>query len=97
MPVFFDLGLDSVALVGLAGTLERELGVRTQPTLFFEHSTIDALVEHLCGNLLTADVTAQLDETPIQNSRPDEPQEETDLSSELAALSSLLQAGTGRK
>lgn len=94
---FFDLGLDSVALVGLAGTLERELGIRMQPTLFFEHATIDALVEHLCSDLLAPEVTAQAQETPAQNSRSDDAGEESDLSSELAALSSLLQAGTGRK
>ncbi|MEU6153492.1 SDR family NAD(P)-dependent oxidoreductase [Actinosynnema sp. NPDC047251] len=47
---FYDLGLDSVALLGLTGRLEDLVGEQLYPTLLFEHSTIDALAAHLSAN-----------------------------------------------
>ncbi|XVV00822.1 SDR family NAD(P)-dependent oxidoreductase [Actinosynnema sp. CA-248983] len=44
---FYDLGLDSVALLRLTGRLEELVGVQLYPTLLFEHTTIDALAAHL--------------------------------------------------
>ncbi|MGD6960814.1 SDR family NAD(P)-dependent oxidoreductase [Fictibacillus phosphorivorans] len=40
---FMDLGIDSVSLIELAQSLEKELGVELYPTLFFEHQNIDEL------------------------------------------------------
>ncbi|WP_238122256.1 MULTISPECIES: AMP-binding protein [unclassified Xanthobacter] len=48
---FFDLGLDSVALVNIGATLERELALQVKPTLIFEHPTIEALTDYLHGVL----------------------------------------------
>ncbi|WP_308258573.1 SDR family NAD(P)-dependent oxidoreductase [Saccharothrix obliqua] len=47
---FYDLGLDSVALLGLTGELEELVGEQLYPTLLFEHSTIDALTAHLSAH-----------------------------------------------
>jgi acyl carrier protein len=49
---FFDLGLDSVAVVSFGALLERELGLRPEPTLMFEHPTLAALAAHLFATLL---------------------------------------------
>ncbi len=42
-------GLDSAALVSLAGELEGLLGRRLPPTALYEHPTVEALVAHLAG------------------------------------------------
>ncbi|MBB5953773.1 acyl transferase domain-containing protein/pimeloyl-ACP methyl ester carboxylesterase/nucleoside-diphosphate-sugar epimerase/SAM-dependent methyltransferase [Saccharothrix tamanrassetensis] len=47
---FYDLGLDSVALLQLTNQLEDMVGTPLYPTLLFEHSTIDALAGHLSAN-----------------------------------------------
>jgi acyl carrier protein len=40
-------GLDSAAAVGLSGELAEWLGRRLEPTLLFDHPSIDALARHL--------------------------------------------------
>jgi acyl-CoA synthetase (AMP-forming)/AMP-acid ligase II/acyl carrier protein len=50
---FFDLGLDSVAVVNFGAILERELGLRPEPTLMFEYPTLGALAAHLAASLLS--------------------------------------------
>ncbi|MFD8214463.1 SDR family NAD(P)-dependent oxidoreductase [Streptomyces sp. NPDC059697] len=44
---FYELGLDSTALLGIAADLERVFGVDFSPTLLFEHNTFTLLAEHL--------------------------------------------------
>ncbi|MFD3806992.1 SDR family NAD(P)-dependent oxidoreductase [Streptomyces sp. NPDC058619] len=44
---FYELGLDSTALLGMAADLERAYGTDFSPTLLFEHSSFAALVEYL--------------------------------------------------
>lgn len=90
---FFDLGLDSVALVNFGATLERELAMQVRPMLIFEYPTIDALTDHLSGIL-----SADLFETRIPRDAPVPEKEKaapsaaipSSISSELAALKSLL-------
>ncbi len=40
-------GMDSAVAVGLSGDLAEWLGRRLEPTLLFDHPTIDALTLHL--------------------------------------------------
>ena len=44
---FFDLGLDSLALLDAAEALEKRLGVRLYPTALFENPAVNALAAHL--------------------------------------------------
>ncbi|GAB3227114.1 hypothetical protein GCM10027447_17910 [Glycomyces halotolerans] len=44
---FYDLGLDSVALLRLGEEIEELVGTTLYPTLLFEYNTIDLLVEYL--------------------------------------------------
>lgn len=44
---FYELGLDSAALLALARDLEHALGVQLYPTLLFEYNTVGMLAEHL--------------------------------------------------
>ncbi|WNG36312.1 SDR family NAD(P)-dependent oxidoreductase [Archangium violaceum] len=44
---FFDLGLDSLALLDISESLEKELDVQLYPTLLFERSTAAALAAYL--------------------------------------------------
>ncbi|WP_030587742.1 SDR family NAD(P)-dependent oxidoreductase [Streptomyces anulatus] len=44
---FYELGLDSTALLGIAADLERVFGVDFSPTLLFEHNTFTLLADHL--------------------------------------------------
>ncbi|MFD4987451.1 SDR family NAD(P)-dependent oxidoreductase [Streptomyces sp. NPDC058374] len=44
---FYELGLDSVALLSLSEALEQRVGSRLYPTLLFEYSDIDSLARHL--------------------------------------------------
>jgi enoyl-CoA hydratase/carnithine racemase/NAD(P)-dependent dehydrogenase (short-subunit alcohol dehydrogenase family)/acyl carrier protein len=44
---FFDLGLDSLALLDTAEALEQRLGVRLYPTALFENPNVAALTAHL--------------------------------------------------
>lgn len=56
---FFDLGLDSLALLDMAEALERQLGVRLYPTLLFECPTAAKLADHL-RQAFPAEVAAAL-------------------------------------
>ncbi|AJP04992.1 hypothetical protein TU94_29680 [Streptomyces cyaneogriseus subsp. noncyanogenus] len=44
---YYELGLDSAALLGMARDMEARLGTRLAPTLLFEHTTVAALAAHL--------------------------------------------------
>ncbi|WKB56130.1 SDR family NAD(P)-dependent oxidoreductase [Eleftheria terrae] len=44
---YYELGLNSVALLELVGDIEREAGASLPPTLLFEHVTIEQLAAHL--------------------------------------------------
>ncbi|MCF3101770.1 SDR family NAD(P)-dependent oxidoreductase [Streptomyces roseoverticillatus] len=44
---FYELGLDSTALLGISADLERAYGTDFSPTLLFEHNTFAGLVDHL--------------------------------------------------
>ncbi|MFN3647973.1 MAG: SDR family NAD(P)-dependent oxidoreductase [Armatimonadota bacterium] len=46
-----DLGLDSTAAVDLSGRLSRELGLKLPATLAYQLPTVQALSEHLAGEL----------------------------------------------
>jgi acyl-CoA synthetase (AMP-forming)/AMP-acid ligase II/acyl carrier protein len=41
-------GMDSRAAIGLAGDLERELGVALSPALLYDHPTVSRLARYLC-------------------------------------------------
>ncbi|AVH44107.1 AMP-binding protein [Agrobacterium tumefaciens] len=90
---FFDLGLDSVALVNIGATVERELGVHIRPTLIFEHPTIAALSDHL-HSLLEGErpeaATTQDNVPDDAGPGPAEPVAAQTVASELAALKALL-------
>lgn len=90
---FFDLGLDSVALVNIGATIERELGLHVRPTLIFEHPTIAALCDHLHG-LLEGDrpEAAKTQDNAPDSSAPSltKPAAAQTIASELVALKALL-------
>lgn len=46
-----DLGLDSVYAFVLCGDIEDQLGAAIDPTAVWDHSTIDALADHVAGLL----------------------------------------------
>lgn len=46
---FSELGLDSVAAVGVSGELSERLGRTLPPTLLFDHPTVASLCAHLAG------------------------------------------------
>jgi short-subunit dehydrogenase/acyl carrier protein len=73
---FFDIGMDSLMLVELRDRLERGIGIRIAPGVFFSHSNIEALAEHLVTELEPK--TSSLPELP-----PDGPE-----SGETAVLDS---------
>ncbi|GGR27194.1 SDR family NAD(P)-dependent oxidoreductase [Streptomyces netropsis] len=52
---FYELGLDSTGLLGIAADLERAYGTDFSPTLLFEHNTFASLVAHLREYRLPAD------------------------------------------
>jgi acyl carrier protein len=93
---FFDLGLDSVTVVSLGAILERELGLRPEPTLMFEYPTLSKLAVHLAANLPLKGVASP----PVNRDRGGEPVSETGksgdpaaaLADEVAALRRLLKA-----
>ena len=58
---FFSYGLESTAIIPMAGDLEVWLGHRLSPTLLFEHPTIDALSAHLAGSKSPTVPVASLD------------------------------------
>ncbi|MFF2910650.1 SDR family NAD(P)-dependent oxidoreductase [Paenibacillus sp. NPDC057934] len=47
---FYELGLDSIQLLGLVRVLEEKLNTSLYPTLLFEYSTIDRLAVYLLEN-----------------------------------------------
>ncbi|WP_313913627.1 SDR family NAD(P)-dependent oxidoreductase, partial [Tahibacter sp.] len=47
---FYDLGLDSASLLELVQLVEGRLQVPLSPTLLFEHTSVDALAEHLSAS-----------------------------------------------
>ncbi|MFG1677331.1 acyl carrier protein [Micromonospora sp. NPDC049282] len=49
-----DLGLDSVYALALCGEIEDHLGVPLEPTIVWDHPSIDALTEYLSGLPLDA-------------------------------------------
>lgn len=92
---FFDLGLDSVALVNIGATIERELGLSVRPTLIFEYPTIAALADHLHGLIEEdqEDVSAETATVMHANgpaSAPPASVANSAIASELAALKALL-------
>ncbi len=88
---FFDLGLDSVALVSFAALLERELEVDLGPTVIFEHPTITALADHLASTLALADrIDAPSTLPEPARSAPGSAGGGSSISSELEALRGLL-------
>jgi acyl carrier protein len=46
-----ELGLDSVYALSLCGEIEDSWGLETEPTVAWDHPTIDALAGHLHGEL----------------------------------------------
>jgi thioester reductase-like protein len=58
---FRELGLDSVAAVGLSGRIAEVLGRPLSPRLLFEHPTLGALVAHLTEQPLRAALAAAPD------------------------------------
>jgi acyl carrier protein len=48
---FSSYGLDSLVAVKVSGDLEKLVERRLSPALLFEHPTIDALTQHLVGEL----------------------------------------------
>jgi len=48
---FSSYGLDSMVAVKVSGDLEKLVERRLSPALLFEHPTIDALTQHLVGEL----------------------------------------------
>ncbi|MEH1166477.1 acyl carrier protein [Micromonospora sp. CPCC 205539] len=49
-----DYGLDSVLALTLCGDLEDRLGIRLEPTVVWDHPTVDELVAH-CAGVVPAD------------------------------------------
>ncbi|NUR60578.1 MAG: hypothetical protein HOV87_18235, partial [Catenulispora sp.] len=62
---FYDLGLDSVAMLRISGQLEELLGRRLYPTLLFEYNDVASLVEHLAAE----SVEGPVDDTPDRGLR----------------------------
>ncbi|MFO0724755.1 MAG: acyl carrier protein [Myxococcota bacterium] len=46
---FLELGISSRGVVGISGRLQKWLGTRLSPAIFFEYSTIRSLAAHLAG------------------------------------------------
>ncbi|GAA2710211.1 MULTISPECIES: SDR family NAD(P)-dependent oxidoreductase [Streptomyces] len=65
---FYELGLDSTALLGVAADLERAYGTDFSPTLLFEHNTFASLVGHLGEYELPATAQAR----PVVAAAPQE-------------------------
>ena len=93
---FFDLGLDSVAVVNFGAILERELGLRPEPTLMFEYPTLSALAAHIAETVLAdAKVGASVKDEPGAKTIADQPRTDdvsATLAAEIAALQRLLDA-----
>ncbi|MFD9102061.1 acyl carrier protein [Streptomyces virginiae] len=50
---FAEYGMDSVAALSLCGDLEDEFGLEVEPTLLWDHPTVESLLTHL-GSVLPA-------------------------------------------
>jgi acyl carrier protein len=50
-----DLGLDSVYALTMCGDIEDHFGLETDPTVAWDHPTINALAGHLHSRLVTED------------------------------------------
>ncbi|WP_103534505.1 SDR family NAD(P)-dependent oxidoreductase [Streptomyces sp. SM11] len=61
---FYELGLDSTALLGIAADLEQAYETDFSPTLLFEHSSPITLVEHLGAYELPQGASSRTFETP---------------------------------
>ncbi|MET7704754.1 beta-ketoacyl synthase N-terminal-like domain-containing protein [Micromonospora sp. NPDC005413] len=64
---FFELGMDSLALVALVGRLERELGVVLGAAVGIEHPTIDALTDYLLTEALPAEPRLPAEPPPTRD------------------------------
>lgn len=99
---FFDLGLDSVAVAEFGAMLQRELGLRPEPTLMFEHPNLSALSAHLAATLLADAAEAETVAAVPPGAMSDGPGKNGSLApvleAEMAALRQLLEADppTGR-
>lgn len=87
---FFDLGLDSVALVNFGATVERELEVQIKQTLIFEHPTINTLTDHLLGLVRAAETPAPEPVAKPSTEAPKPISGSGTISAELEALKALL-------
>jgi acyl carrier protein len=95
---FFDLGLDSVALVNIGATIERELAVQVGPTLIFEHPTIDALTDHLWSIVRTdmhdTEIRHDAPANDAKTAAPVSGLQQPSVAAEFAALKALLGSET---
>src|SRR5262249_29504296 len=69
---FARYGLDSAAVVGIAGELETRLGRRLSPTLLYEYPTISALSEYLTSNAGAAPKRELRAAPPVERSAGDD-------------------------
>ncbi|MET9660999.1 SDR family NAD(P)-dependent oxidoreductase [Streptomyces sp. NPDC006510] len=72
---FYELGLDSTALLGIAADLERAYGTDFSPTLLFEHSSLTALTEYLRAYRLPEGASLGPAAAPQEELREDTPRE----------------------
>jgi acyl transferase domain-containing protein/acyl carrier protein len=71
---FYELGLTSIDLLGIATALEDRLGEQLYPTLLFEYSTVSALAAHLEqeGHRLGSPVRRAVSPLPAPSATPAE-------------------------
>ncbi|MFI6692101.1 SDR family NAD(P)-dependent oxidoreductase [Streptomyces sp. NPDC050433] len=67
---FYECGLSSVDLLGIAADLEEILGVELYPTLLFEHPTVRRLAGHVRQEHPVATASAQPAPTPVTPPTP---------------------------
>lgn len=92
---FFDLGLDSMAVVSFGAAIERELGIRAPGTLLFEYPTLAALCQHLV-DMVAKEGGAKAAPQPssAEATADGVPAVEPDaLAAEMAALERVLKGG----
>ncbi|MGW0748088.1 acyl carrier protein [Streptomyces sp. NPDC002587] len=54
-----EYGMDSVAALSLCGDLEDEFGLEVEPTLLWDHPTVESLVRHLSAVLAATEPSAR--------------------------------------